>query len=394
MSDVFKIAEILVSHAVRAHKDEVAIIAYYGSHARGLASPTSDLDIFYIPDEGKAGSLCSQFIIDGLPYDFWPVSWKLAEDIANARGERPWAVAASLIADAKVLYYRSQRDLDRFNALKARIAELTRPESRRTTVEQALAEFRNTLFQLGQMRFAVDGDDVVGMRWASRRFVNSAINCLALVNQTYFTKGWGANLSQVLQMPQKPEGLEDMIRAIIMSQDTGHILEEADRLAHEVRGILRAAQASISEPLDAQDVFKDFYFFVFEYKNKVLSACERRDVVAAGYAAFQLQEEICLLMNKVENGFCGTDFNLLGEYIGGYKEAGFPDLLESASQGDLVELAKQVQRLDEKVQEWFESHSIELNILDSEEELRRFLDQRDPVYRQFGFPSRKPIPPT
>mgnify|MGYP001138200626 CR=1 FL=1 len=379
MSDVFKIAEILISHAVRVHKDEVAIIAYYGSYAKGLASPTSDLDIFYIPDEGKAGSLCSQFIIDGLPYDFWPVSWEFAENIANARAERPWAVAASLIADAKVLYHRSQGDLDRFNALKARITELTRPDSRKIMVERALDEFKNTLFQLGQMRFAVADDDVAGMHWAGQKFVNSAVNCLALVNQTYFTKGWGANLSQVLKMPQKPDGLEEMMRNIIMPQDTDSMLEEADRLAQEVRGILLAAQASISEPVDARDVFKDFYFFVFEYKNKVLSACERKNVLTAGLAAFQLQEEICQLMNKVENGFCGADFNLLGEYTEAYKKAGFPDLLESASQGDLVELARQARRLDEKAIEWFRSHSIELNILESEEELHWFLNQRDPV---------------
>jgi len=136
MPDVFKIAEILVSHAVRAHKDEVAIIAYCGSYAKGTASPTSDLDVYYIPDEGKAKSLSSQFIIDGLPYDFWAVPWKFAEDIANARSRRPWAVAASLIADTKVLYHRSQEDLDRFNALKARIKELTRPESRKIMVER------------------------------------------------------------------------------------------------------------------------------------------------------------------------------------------------------------------------------------------------------------------
>jgi hypothetical protein len=379
MSDVFRIAEILVSYAARAHKDEIAIIAYYGSHAKGLASPTSDLDIFYIPDEGKAASLCSQFIVDDLSYDFWPVSWKLAESIANARAGRSWAVAASLIADAKVLHHRSQGDLDRFNALQARIAELTRPENRKIMVERALDEFKNTLFQLGQMRFAVADGDVAGLHWAGWKFVNSTVNCLALVNQTYFTQGWGANLPQVLKMPQKPAGLEEMMRNIIMPQDADSMLEAANRLAKEVRGILLAAQASISEPAGVRQVFKDFYFFVFEYKNKILAACERRDVLAAGFAAFQLQEEICQLLNKVENGFYGVDFNLLGEYTGAYEEAGFPDLLEAASLGNFGELARQVRRLDAKTLEWFRSHSIELNILEGEEELRGFLNQRDPV---------------
>ena len=31
----------------------LTLIAYYGSHARGLASPTSDIDLFYTPVEGK-----------------------------------------------------------------------------------------------------------------------------------------------------------------------------------------------------------------------------------------------------------------------------------------------------------------------------------------------------
>lgn len=379
MSDVFEIAEILVSHAVRAHQDEIAIIAYYGSYAKGLASPTSDLDIFYIPDEGKAGALCSQFIIDDLPYDFWPVSWALAENIAHAGGARPWAVSASLIADARVLYHRSAQDLERFNALQARIAELTRPESREFMVGKALDAFKQTLFQLGQIRLAVADDDLAGMRWAGQKLVNSAANCLALVNQTYFTKGWGANLTQVLELPQKPDGLEDLVKAIILPKDTDSMLEAADELAKEVRGILLLAQASISAPADAGDVFKDFYFFIFEYANKVLAACERMDVMKARFTAFQLQEQICQLMNKVEQGFYGADFNLLGEYIGAYERAGFPDLLAPASQGDLVELARQVQRLDEQARGWFNDRFIGLNVLGSEDELRRFLDHRDPV---------------
>jgi len=375
MLDVFKVAEILVSHAIQAHKGEIAIIAYYGSYATGLASPTSDLDIFYIPNDRKADSLSSQFVFDNLPYDFWPLSWEFAERIANAKHN--WAIAASLIADAKVLYYLSQKDLDRFNALKARIKELMGPNGRKNMIQQALEEFKNTLFQLGQMRLA--GNDAISMHWAGLKFVNSVVNCLALVNQTYFTKVWENNLTQISKMSQKPDGFEDMIREIITQKDTRHTLEVADRLVKEVRKILLSAQFSISEPSEPKDVFKDFYFFIFEYVNKVLSACKRKDVIAAGFSAFHLQEEICQLMNKVENGFYGTDFNMLSEYSEAYEKAGFPDLLKPASRGDLVELARQTQQLDKKAREWFKNHSIELNILRNEEELRQFLIQRDPM---------------
>jgi hypothetical protein len=379
MADVFRIADILVSHAVQAHAGEIGIIAYCGSYAKGAASPTSDLDIYYVPDEGKAESLSSQFVLDGLPYDFWGVPWSFLEHIVNGTSRRPWAVAASLIADTKVLYHRSQDDLDRFNALKARIAELTRPESRRIMVGRALDEFRTTLFQLGQMRLAVTVGDGAGMRWAGRKVMHSAVNCLALVNQTYFSKGWGANMSQILALPDKPADLEGLIRAILMPQEPEPMLAAADRLAEEVRHILRSAQASIAEPIEAPDVFADFYYYVFEYKHKVLSACERGDVVAAGSAAFYMQEQICQLMSKVERGFYATDFNLLGEYMGGYEKAGFPDLLEPATHGGCEALAGQVQRLDERVKEWLTGHGIALNVLESEEELRQFLHQRDPV---------------
>ena len=379
MADVFKIAEILVSHAVRVHGEKVAIIAYYGSYATGLASPASDLDIFYIPDEGKVASLSSQFVLNGLPYDFWSVSWGFAEDIANARSVRPWAVSASIIADAHVLYHRSQKDLDRFSSLKARIAELTRPESRGAMVGRALDEFRTTLFQLGQMRLEAASGDTAGLHWAGWKLATSAVNCLALINQTYFTKGWGANLSQVLAMRQKPADLEELLKGIVAPRMPGDMLEQADRLAEEVRGVLLAAQALVSQTADAKDEFKDFYSFVFEYVGKILSACKRMDVMAAGYAAFHLQEELCQLMNKTENGFYGEDVNLLGEYAGAYEKAGFPSLLESASRGDLATLAGQARRLDEKVREWLTRRSIALNVLADEEDLRRFLNQRDPV---------------
>jgi len=101
--------------------------------------------------------------------------------------------------------------------------------------------------------------------------------------------------------------------------------------------------------------------------------------VAAGSAALQLQRELCQQMNKVVNGFYGSDFNLLGEYMDSYRDAGFPDLLSPASRGDLTELAARARQLDEKVRVWLERHRVDLNLLADEDDLQRFLDRRDPA---------------
>ncbi|MBN2549485.1 MAG: nucleotidyltransferase domain-containing protein [Anaerolineales bacterium] len=379
MTDVFRIADILISHAVRVHGNKIALIVYYGSYARGTARSTSDLDIYYVPDDGEAESLRTTFVIGGLPFEFDGMPWKALENIANAKSRNPWAVSASEIADAKVLYYRSEADLERFNALKARIAELVRSESRGYMVERGLEEFKTTLFQLGQMRLAIAHNDMPGLHWAGWQFTCCAVNCLALVNQTYFSKGWGANMPQILALRQRPADLETMLNGILQPQSPDQVMEQADQLALQVHKTLLASQASLAEPSEAKEAFVDFYFDVHEYKTKVLSACERGDRLTASAAAFALQQLICELMNKVDKGFFGTDFNLLGEYLDGYLKAGFPDLTMFAAQGDLPALARQVQLLDEKAKEWFTSRSVELNILENEAALLQLLNRRDPA---------------
>jgi hypothetical protein len=381
MPDVFRIADILVEHAVRVHGDEIALIAYYGSYAQGTASPISDLDLFYIPDEGRARTLCSQFIIDGLPYDFWPVSWAMATEIAHADSHRPWAVSASLIAGARVLYRRSAEDLARFEALQAHIAALTRPESRLLMVDKGLRAFRDVLFELEQMRQAAAEEDLAGLRWAAHKLAHGALNSLALVNQTYFSKGWGDFGAQAAALQLKPEGLATTIAALLGAPDAAQAIALGQRLAEGVRAVLRQAQAEVAAPLAAGEVFKDFYFFVFEYTNKVLAACARGEAMKAASDALHLQTEIAQLMNAVERGFWSSDFNLLGEYAAPYRRAGFPDLLEAAWRGDTSALAREVRRLDERMRAWLAGHEVDLGLLGSEDELRRFLERRDAVPR-------------
>jgi hypothetical protein len=375
MPDVFEVAEILVEHAVETYGDVVAIIAYYGSYAKRRATPSSDLDLFYIPDEGQAGALSSQFVLDDLPYDLWPISWSFAEGIANARSGRPWAVSASLIADARVLHHRSPADLARFEALQARIAALTRPESRSEMVARALEAFKEVLFEWGQLRLAADGESAAAVSLEAHKLLYAVVNCLALLNQTYFSRGWGANWPEVFALSQQPPGFEGRVERLLSSQERERLLTEAEGLIQDLRSLLLEAQAAVAQPKETAAVFANFYPFVFEYVQKVLSACERGKVRAARSAAFQLQEELSQAMNEVDRGFYGAEFNLLGEVDRGYREAGFPDLLEPALQGDLDALARRVRRLDERVRAWLGAHDVALNVLESREALRRFVDE-------------------
>ena len=53
MSDVFKVAALLVDNAIKNYGQDVDLIAYTGSYARGEARDDSDLDIFYTPADGR-----------------------------------------------------------------------------------------------------------------------------------------------------------------------------------------------------------------------------------------------------------------------------------------------------------------------------------------------------
>ena len=125
--DGLEVARILVDRVKRQYADDIAIVAYYGSYAHGTARHNSDLDIFFIPATPQGAAASFQFILDGIGYDFWPISWERAERIASFE-----EAIVSVIADSKLLYSRSDADLDRFDKLKNQICSLRQPSNRAT----------------------------------------------------------------------------------------------------------------------------------------------------------------------------------------------------------------------------------------------------------------------
>lgn len=373
--DVFRTARILVEHALATHGEDIALIFYYGSYAKGTASPTSDLDIAYIPDEGKAGTLYSSFVLDGLPYEFWPVSWRFLEDIAGAGGGRPWPVAHSLLAYARVLHARSAADLRRFEALRARSAALTQPEARPAMLQRSVEEYKTLAFRLNHLRQAAGSGDGASLRFAAWPVVHSLLACLGLLNQQPLDRGWAESLEDGV-LPRAPERLREGVEAVVFGPSES-ALPEAMRLVEETRRLLVKAHVEQAAPVTAAELFADFYPYVYEYRQKILAACERGDRFTAAQSAYLLQKDIAQLLHQVVTGVYPGDLYLAGDYKDAYTAAELPDMLEAAAAGDLAEVAVRARLLDERFRAWLSAHGIATNELADDDDLRRFLRERD-----------------
>jgi len=377
MSSVFDVADVLVQHAVRKHGDEIGIIAYYGSHATGTATDRSDLDLFYTPDDiASTMDLYASFVLDGRPYEFWPISWQRLGRMASA--EEYWAVSAGLIASAKVLYHRSEGDLERFEALRSKVGDLQTPERRPEMVGRALASYPSVLNSLGKLRLEVRSSHLPGVRWAGWEVVTSSVECLALVNQTYFNKGWGSNHEEVLRLRERPEGLEGLIEAITTSDDVGSVLAASEELAYGTREILLRAQREVSKGETVGAVFRDYYPGIREYVNKIVSAVEDGRPMAAKYAAARIQAECGGMLSRALTGVENGAFNLYSEYHEAYMERGFPDLMGSTTPARHSELVESAGRLDARSISFLREAGLGLNVLEDLDHLRRFLEERSP----------------
>ena len=177
-------------------------------------------------------------------------------------------------------------------------------------------------------------------------------------------------------MGKRPPDLIELIERVLLPSDDAGPVGAAEQLAAGVRIMLQEERDATSVPAAAAEVFRDFYHYVHEYVAKVGAACERGDVLAAGYAAAMLEEQVAQLLHLCGAGYLPTEFDLAGEYRAEYLGAGLPRLHELAAAGDLAALAAAVRAFDRRMRDWLTHRDIDLRVFDGADELRAFLRAR------------------
>jgi len=371
MFDVFAVADLLVEQAIESHGEEVDIIGYYGSRARGDARDDSDLDIFYIPAHGANPPIARTFLLDDVLFDFWPIKWDTMEGFATGR-IRGWAFAPALVHQAKILHARSSEQAMRFAKLQQRVVELQQPEARPQMVRRSLETYGRVQAHVANLRLAVVEGDLGSIQYAGWKVVAGVWECLALANQVFFERGLARSLSAADTFQEKPDGLEQLVLTITTSPDPGQILRASVELARSTRQVLRRIQGAIPSEATYREQFRQCYPEIRDDLGKLLNACERGDPVAASAEAWLLQSEVALMLSQTTEGMPHGDFNLYGEFGSLYRELGLPDLMRFARQ-DLEALAEQTTLFDKKLRRFLEDQSVDLCEINTLAELRDFL---------------------
>jgi predicted nucleotidyltransferase len=371
MQDVFEVAKVLVSHAVENYGQKVDLIAYYGSRPRGDAREDSDLDIFYTPADGKNPPIGRTFLLCGRLFDFWAIKWETLEGFASGR-IRGWAFAPALVHYANTLYVRSPEAASRLQRLKKQILALQKPEARPQMIKRSLKAFTEVLVHLGNLRLATSDADLANVKHAAWKVVQSIWECLALANQVFFDRGLGSAVEEVQKLEHRPQGIVQLISTICSSSEPDQVLTACERLTLSTRQILRGLQKSIPAKTTVQERFQQVYPEMRDKAVKLLAACERGDHVAAGAEAWNLQDDVTMMLSQTRQGADHSDFNLYSEFASAYRELALPDLMEFSS-GPLDELAGQTTLFDERLRWWLREQSVDLCEYRTLEELRESL---------------------
>ncbi|RCW49155.1 kanamycin nucleotidyltransferase C-terminal domain-containing protein [Paenibacillus prosopidis] len=370
MPDVFAVADTLIKHIKNNYSNDIAIVAYYGSYAQGTATKRSDLDFFFIPASADGYRASIQFILDDISFDFWPISWERAERMASLADPQ-----TTIIADCRLLYARSDEDRNRFMRLRDSIAAIQEPEHGLQLTQRAESLLHDAYVHLYKMSRMDPLADLTFYRSEAYDVLTKVIQSLGLLNQTYFTVGWGKNKDQILRLPLKPDHLESLYETIITAQLPADIRSACERLTEATLELVAKHRGMYSTAPSYPDRMKGFYEETKGTFDKIITACEKNDYDTAYFAAIRIQDEIAYFLHLAEKGYPPFQLELNSQYQV-YKKLGLPDLIHLLAPGDLKPLQAAVVRLDVLLLSHLKANGVEINSFESIEQFESFLRTR------------------
>lgn len=341
------VLDVIIQKIKKDYRDDVAIVVVMGSHLYQETHPKSDLDMYYIPKTNRGYELGCVFIMDGIGFDLWPISWERIERIAKHE-ER----IGSIVSEGQVVYYGNEDDLKRFNEFRDMANDQSNPGHFIYRARQQIKHVYQDLYALDQ------ASTLSKTRDHAIQIIYGITFSLALLNQTPIKRGRAKLLNEILSMSYVPKEFEKHYRNVFASTN-------AEDIKYAVHQLVSSSQTLTNERWydlidhSFQDEANGFYEELINHYNKIERAFHVNDPVTAMFAAAEINHEIENII--AHRGVSMDDL---------------PDLLEAYDPKDLQKIYDRSKLHQQKLVNLLKENHININIIANIDELKIFLDSK------------------
>lgn len=283
-----KVAAWIKRRAERDYPEDVSLVLLYGSFVNGTANSRSDVDCYFIPKTGRGREFAADFIIGGVGYDIFSMSWERVEALAGLDG-----ALLPCLGDAEIVFSASDEDAARFRALQNRLRDSLADENTAKTAARDRFDFAcracSGLSGCGSLSEA---------RLLAGYAAMSLADAAAIYGGEYFHYGLKRQLSDLRSMSRVPAEAADEYLGIVKSRDiagtAGHCLKMRDAVsAYTGFGVTRGeAPQRSAERSDDYQALAALYEEIISTFNKIYVCCESGNFVLAFLSAVCLQNEL------------------------------------------------------------------------------------------------------
>ncbi len=312
--DVIYAAESLIEKIKTDYKDDIALVVIMGSYIYGETHSRSDLDMFFVPNTERGYNLGFTFIIDGIGFDYWPISWERLESIAN-HDEK----ITSIITEGKVLYFSSEADMERFNQVKQKALDIS---DRKKFILKSSDKLNNAYKDYWRL---VNANSISAARKYAIGIIYTLTDALALLNRTTIKRGRGKLKQEILNMPLVPDGFMELYDTVFAISDIGAFKKAYRKLIRNTETLISQEKEKICEKASFKDALAGFYEEMINFYNKIYHACEIHDTVTALFASVELTSEIEQFLKDT-----GISYKNLPDLVGAYDPNNLETLVSAA----------------------------------------------------------------
>lgn len=338
-----KISERVIDWAINRikteYKDDVHLLI--AADAYRLEKDTGKVvSSFYFPASKKANRMAKTFIIDGIGYDLFPMSWERLERIANLDEDN-----APCLLDVKILYSNGEEDKKHFLELQAKLRDnLQNPKY---TLNKALEKL-NIVMELYQtMMFE---ETLYKVRKAAGYIVNFLSNAVANTNQTYFKNVYVNQISDLSAMKSIPKDFVHLYETIVKASSGEELKKLCYDIIYNTRQYLGSKKGK-GEKVKSNQNFNDLANWYQELSyawREVYHWCDQNNAVRAFMRGCYIQSELDIVREE----FGLSEMDLLGAF----------------NANDLKAYRKRAETLEKRIVATIEKHGVAIDTYDSIDE--------------------------